>query len=56
MVLVRFMHYNYGRGGSGRPARSQPKIEIGIFFRPDLNFASRSGSPNLLEVGMKKSG
>ena len=23
---------NYGRGGSGRPPRFQPKIEVGIFF------------------------
>ena len=32
------------------------KSRSGFFFHPDLDFASRSGSPNLLEVGMEKSG
>ena len=32
------------------------KSRSGFFFCPDLDFASRSGSPDLLKVGMEKSG
>ena len=32
------------------------KSRSGFFFHPDLDFASRSGSPDLLKVGMEKSG
>ena len=42
----------YGRGGLGRPPRSQPKTEIGIFNLPDLSRhfgISRDGHPDLLK-------
>ena len=35
----------YERGESGRPARSQPKIEIGIFFSSRSRFCIKIGEP-----------
>ena len=45
---------NYGRDQSGRPPRSRPKIEIGIFFRPRRIEIFGIGEPEPpRRVGMK---
>ena len=47
---------NYGRGESGEASPISTENRDQDFFYPNLDFASTSGSPNLLEVGMEKSG
>ena len=46
---------SYGRGGSGRPSRSRPKIKIGIFLSRSRFFIEigEPGPPQLVGIEVK---